>query len=140
MILVGENLNIMSKTLGPALRERNPGPVKEMAKAEDKADVDYLDINIGPARKGGDEFMAWVVKTVQEVTMKPLSLDSTNPLAIEAGLKVCKSKSLINSISLQPDRIQQELPLVTRYNTDMIGLLWGVEGMPRDANEGVCWL
>ena len=94
-----------------------------------------LDLNIGPARKAGDEFMSWVVKTVQEVTPKPLSLDTTNPVAMEAGLKVCKSKALINSISLQPDRLQQELPLVTKYNADMIGLLWGVEGMPRDANE-----
>jgi 5-methyltetrahydrofolate corrinoid/iron sulfur protein methyltransferase len=135
MILIGENLNIMSKTLGPALRERQPLPVQEMAKAENAADVDYLDLNIGPARKGGDEFMAWVVKTVQEVTQKPLSLDTTNPLATEAGLKVCRSRALINSISLQPDRLTAGLPLVNKYNADMIGLLWGVEGMPRDANE-----
>jgi 5-methyltetrahydrofolate corrinoid/iron sulfur protein methyltransferase len=135
MILIGENLNIMSKTIGPALRERVAGPVQEMARLENQADVDYLDINIGPARKNGDEFMTWVVNTVQEITSKPLSLDTTNPIAMEAGLKVCKSKSLINSISLQPDRLQQELPLVNKYSADMIGLLWGVEGMPRDANE-----
>jgi 5-methyltetrahydrofolate corrinoid/iron sulfur protein methyltransferase len=135
MILVGENLNIMSKTLGPALKERQAQPVQEMARAENTADIDYLDLNIGPARKGGDEFMAWVVNTVQQVTNKPLSLDTTNPVAMEAGLKVCKSKALINSISLQPDRLNQELPFLNKYNTDMIGLLWGVEGMPRDANE-----
>ena len=117
MILVGENLNIMSKTLGPALKERNAGPVIEMAKAENKADVDYLDLNIGPARKAGDEFMTWVVKTVQEVTLKPLSLDTTNPIAMEAGLKVCRSKALVNSISLQPDRLQAELPLQIRFHT-----------------------
>jgi 5-methyltetrahydrofolate corrinoid/iron sulfur protein methyltransferase len=135
MILVGENLNIMSKTLGPALRERRAEPVVEMAKAEDKADVDYLDLNIGPARKAGDEFMSWVVSTVQDVTKKALSLDTTNPLAMDAGLKICKNRALINSISLQPDRLEAELPLVSKYNADMIGLLWGVEGMPRDANE-----
>jgi cobalamin-dependent methionine synthase I len=135
MILVGENLNIMSKILGTALKERQPQPVQEMAKAEDSADVDYIDINIGPARKGGDEFMAWVVNTVQEVTRKPLSLDTTNTIAMEAGLKVCRSKALINSISLEPTRLEQGLPLVNKYNADMIGLLWGVEGMPRDANE-----
>jgi 5-methyltetrahydrofolate corrinoid/iron sulfur protein methyltransferase len=135
MILVGENLNIMSKSLGPALRERIAGPVQEMAKMEDKADVDYIDLNIGPARKAGDEFMSWVVKTVQEVTAKPISLDTTNPVAMEAGLKTCKTKALINSISLQPDRLEQELPMVNKFKADMIGLLWGLEGMPRDANE-----
>ena len=135
MVLIGENLNIMSQTLGPALKERNPGPIQEMAKAEAKAGVDYIDLNIGPARKAGDEMMAWVVETVQGVTDKALSLDTTNPVAMEAGLKVAKGKALINSISLQPDRLEQELPLVNKYNAFMIGLLWGVEGMPRDANE-----
>jgi 5-methyltetrahydrofolate corrinoid/iron sulfur protein methyltransferase len=135
MILIGENLNIMSKTLGPALKERQAAPVQAMAKAQDEADVDYIDLNIGPARKAGDEFMSWVVQTVQQITSKPLSLDTTNPVAMEAGLKVCKSRALINSISLQPDRLDAGLPMVNKYNADMIGLLWGVEGMPRDANE-----
>jgi 5-methyltetrahydrofolate corrinoid/iron sulfur protein methyltransferase len=135
MILVGENLNIISKSLGPALKERQPQPIQEMARAESAVDVDYIDLNIGPARKAGEEFMSWVVQTVQAVTQKPLSLDTTNPAAMEAGLKVCKNKVLINSISLQPVRLEQELPLVNKYNADMIGLLWGVEGMPRDANE-----
>ena len=131
MILIGENLNIISKTIGAAFKERNPKPIHELAKAE--AGVDYLDINIGPARKAGDELMAWVVNTVQQVTDKPLSLDTTNPVAIEAGLKVHRGKALINSISLV--RMGEELPLVGKYNAAMIGLLWGREGMPRDANE-----
>lgn len=135
MILIGENINIMSKTIGPALRDRNPKPIQELAKAEIEAGIDYLDLNIGPARRNGDELMQWVVKTVQEVTDKSLSLDTTNPVAMEAGLKACQSRALINSISMQPERLEQELPLVKKYNATMIGLLWGKEGMPRDANE-----
>ena len=137
MILIGENINIMSQTIGPALKERNPKPIQELAKAEVEAGIDYLDLNIGPARKGGDELMTWVVNTVQEVTDKPLSLDTTNPVAMEAGLKVYRGKALINSISLQPDRLEHGLPLVSKYNADMIGLLWGVEGMPRDRKSVV---
>jgi len=133
MILIGENLNIISQTIGPALRERNPKPIQEMAKAE--TDIDYIDLNIGPARRGGEELMEWVVNTVQEITDKPLSLDTTNLTAMEAGLKVCKNPTLINSISLQPARLEQGLPMAKKYNADMIGLLWGAEGMPRDANE-----
>jgi len=135
MILIGESINIMSATLGPAMKERNPGPIQEMAKAETKAGVDYLDVNIGPARRGGDELMEWMVKTVRAASGLPLSLDTTNPVAMEAGLKVYKGKALVNSVSLQPDRLEQGLPLVKKYNADMVGLLWGKEGMPRDANE-----
>ncbi len=133
MILIGENINITTTIAGTAMKERNPEPIQRMAKAGVEAGMDYLDINIGPARKSGDEFMTWMVNTVQEVSDKPLSLDTTNPLAIEAGLKVHKGKALINSISLT--RMEEELPLVIKYNADMIGLLWGREGMPRDAAE-----
>jgi len=133
MILIGENINITTTIAGTAMKERNPEPIQKIAKAEVEAGMDYLDINIGPARKSGDEFMTWMVNTVQEVCDKPLSLDTTNPLAIEAGLKVHKGKALINSISLT--RMEEELPLVLKYNADMIGLLWGREGMPRDATE-----
>ena len=133
MILIGENINITTKIAGTAMKERNPEPIQKMAKAEVEAGMDYLDINVGPARKNGEEFMTWMVNTVQQVTDKPLSLDTTNPLAIEAGLKVHKGNALINSISLT--RMETELPLVIKYNADMIGLLWGREGMPRDADE-----
>ena len=135
MILIGENINVISKSIGSALKERNPKPIQEMAKAEAEAGIDYLDLNIGPARKAGDELMTWLVNTVQEVCDKPLSLDTTNPLATEAGLKVCKKRALINSISLQQERLEKVLPMVKEYEVDMIGLLWGAEGMPRDANE-----
>ena len=135
MILIGENINIMSKTIGPAFKERNPAPIQELAQAELKAGMDYLDLNIGPARKEGDALMQWVVDTVQKVASKPLSLDTTNLTAMEAGLKVAKNVPLMNSISLQPDRMEQGLTLAKKYNADLIGLLWGAEGMPRDANE-----
>ncbi|MDD4859439.1 MAG: dihydropteroate synthase [Dehalococcoidales bacterium] len=135
MILIAESLNIMSQTIGPALKARDPKPVQEMAKAEAAAGADYIDLNIGPARKDGEALMEWVVKTVQEVTDKPLTLDTTNLLAMEAGLKVCKNKPLMNSISLQPNRLEPGLNVAKKYNAELIGLLWGAEGMPRDANE-----
>jgi 5-methyltetrahydrofolate corrinoid/iron sulfur protein methyltransferase len=133
MILIAESINVMSKALGPAMRERVAKPIQDVAKAEAEAGADYLDLNIGPARRAGDEMMEWVVNTVQGVTDLPLSLDTTNPVAMEAGLKACKSKALINSISLV--RMEEELPFVQKYDADFIGLLWGREGMPRDADE-----
>ncbi len=135
MILIGENINIMSKTIGAALRERVPEPIRELARAESSAGMDYLDLNIGPARKDGEELMSWLVNLVQEVTDKPLSLDTTNPLATEAGLKACKKRALVNSVSLQPERLEKVLPMAKEHDADIIGLLWGTDGMPRDANE-----
>ena len=135
MILIGENLNIISQTLGPALKERNAAPIQEMAREETAAGIDLIDLNIGPARKGGDELMSWVVTSVQSVTDKMLSLDTTNLDAMEAGLKARKGPVLMNSVSLQTSRVDRGLAMAAKYNADLIGLLWTNEGMPRDVNE-----
>ena len=137
VVSIAESINIMSNTIGPAMKEKNPKPIQQMAVAEAEAGADFLDVNIGPARKGGAEMMEWLVNTIQEVVDLPLSLDTTNIEAMEAGLKVHKKggKPLVNSVSCQADRIDAGLDLVKKYNALMVGLLWGTEGMPRDVNE-----
>lgn len=135
MILIGESINVMSKTLGPALKGRDPKPIQRMAVAQAERGMDYLDLNIGPARKAGAELMEWVVKTVQEAVDIPLLLDTTNVEAIEAGLKACKRPAVINSISCRPERMEALFPVAKRYDASFVGLLLGVEGVPRDAAE-----
>jgi 5-methyltetrahydrofolate corrinoid/iron sulfur protein methyltransferase len=138
MIRIGENLNVMVKRVGAAMMERNPKPIQDLAMAEAKAGVDYIDINLGPARKGGGELMTWVIKTVQEVVDIPLYLDTINIEAIEAGLKVYqnkKGKPVINSIMARPESMESKFPLARKYNAGLVALLWGPSGLPRDASE-----
>jgi 5-methyltetrahydrofolate corrinoid/iron sulfur protein methyltransferase len=133
---IGENLNVVTKVYGQAMKDRNPKPLQELAEKEAEKNVDFIDVNIGPARKGGEELMEWVVKTIQEVVPNiPLALDTSNIAAMEAGLKVHKGKALINSIMARQERMDNMLPLVKKYDADFIGLLWGPEGMPRDEHE-----
>lgn len=137
VVTIAESINIMSKTIGPAMKDKDPKPIQQMAVAEAEAGADFLDVNIGPARKGGAEMMEWLVKTIHEAVDLPLSLDTTNREAMEAGLKAHKKggRPLVNSVSCQADRIDAGLDLVKKYNALMVGLLWGTEGMPRDVNE-----
>ena len=137
VVTIAESINIMSKTIGPAMKEKTPKSIQQMAVAEAEAGADFLDVNIGPARKGGAEMMEWLVNTIHEVVDLPLSLDTTNIEAMEAGLKAHKKggRPLVNSVSCQADRIDAGLDLVKKYNSLMVGLLWGTEGMPRDVNE-----
>jgi 5-methyltetrahydrofolate corrinoid/iron sulfur protein methyltransferase len=135
MKLIAESINVMSQSLGPAMKERNAPPIEDMARKQTEAGVDLLDLNIGPARKQGDELMAWITEVVQNASDLQLSLDTTNMDAMEAGLKVAKQRPLINSVSLQPDRMARGIGLAKQYNAEMIGLLWGADGMPRDSNE-----
>ncbi len=138
MIRIGENLNVMVKKIGAAMMERNPKPIQDMAMAEAKAGVDYIDINLGPARREGGALMTWVVQTVQEVVDTPLYLDTINIEAIEAGLKVYqnkKGKAVINSIMARPESMESKFPLAQKYNAGLVALLWGPAGLPRDASE-----
>jgi len=138
MILIGENLNVMVKKIGTAMKERDPKPIQELAIAEANAGVDYIDINLGPARKGGGELMEWVVKTVQEVVETPLYLDTINAEAIEAGLRVYKNKkgkAVINSVMARPESMETKFPLAQKHDAGVVALLWGPSGLPRDANE-----
>jgi 5-methyltetrahydrofolate corrinoid/iron sulfur protein methyltransferase len=136
--VVAENINIMSKYTGNAMREKNAKPIQEWAEKLTERGADLLDLNLGPARKGGPEMMDWLVRTVQEVTDLPMFLDTTNSEAIEAGLKAYQVKggpAVINSIMATPERMALQMPLVARYGCDMVGLMWGPDGIPRDENE-----
>ena len=135
MKAIGENLNVINRRIGRAFKEKDPKPVQEMAEKLTEKEVDFIDINLGPARKQGDELMTWVVETVQEVTDTPLSLDTSNIEAIGAGLKVCKQKALINSIMARPERYTAMIPMCVEAGASMIALLWGPEGLPRDEHE-----
>ncbi len=134
---IAESINIMGTRSGSAMKERIAGPVQEMAKEETAAGAAYLDLNIGPARKDGTELMPWVVETAQDAVDIPLCLDSTNTDAMAAGFKVVKNKSdaIMNSISAQPERMEALIPVAAEAGCNVIALLWGPDGMPRDSAE-----
>jgi 5-methyltetrahydrofolate corrinoid/iron sulfur protein methyltransferase len=139
MLLIGESLNVISTKIGRAFKERDPKPIQEEALFQKKQGMDYIDINLGPAKKDGHELMPWVVSVVQDVVSDiPLVLDTSNIDAIEAALKVYKQTSLpviINSIMCRPERYERMVPLAAEYNADFIALMWGPDGLPRDENE-----
>jgi 5-methyltetrahydrofolate corrinoid/iron sulfur protein methyltransferase len=137
MLLIGENLNVINKIIGKAFKEKDPGPIAEEAKRQKEKGVDWIDINLGPARKGGPELMQFVVKTVQDTIgdTPPLCLDTSNIEAMEAGLAVHKGKAIINSIMCRAERYEKLIPLAVKYKANMIALMWGPEGLPRDENE-----
>jgi 5-methyltetrahydrofolate corrinoid/iron sulfur protein methyltransferase len=135
MILIGENINIMNKKIKSAMNERKKEIIQKIAIESKNNGMDYLDLNIGPARKDGPFLMEWIIKIVREVIDLPLSLDTTNAEALKVGLEIEGEKAIINSIQATEERMEELLPLVKKYNCKFIGLLLGKEGMPRDENE-----
>ena len=136
MILLGESLNVISTKIGKAFKARDPKPIQEEVLFQKEKGMDYIDINLGPAKKDGHELMPWVVEVVQEVVDDiPLLLDTSNIEAIEAALKVCKLTPIVNSIMCRPERYEKMLPMAAEHGADFVALLWGPDGLPRDENE-----
>lgn len=133
MLVIGERINVIDTRMGQAMKDRDPGPIIEMAERQVAAGANVLDINIGQTKEGPAR-MEWLVKTVQEALDVPCSLDSMNPQAIEAGLKVHKGRAIINSTNGQPERQEMYLPLAKQYDAQIIGLTM-LKNIPRDATE-----
>lgn len=138
MLLIGENIHILSKKTKQALLDKDTGFIQAMAIRQKEAGVDYIDLNIGPARKQ-EGTMKWLIETISEVADVNFSLDTTNTKEMEEGLKILTSKStIINSTSGDPERLEAMMPLAAEYKASIIGLTMdNVSGIPKDSDGRV---
>ena len=137
MLIIGENIHIIAPKVKRIINERDAAGLQEMAKAQSEGGAGILDLNIGPQRRRGPEVMEFVVGAVQEVVDTPLSFDTTNLAAIEVGLKMAKTKGMVNSTSAEPERLEKVPPLAAEYNARIIALMMGKGGIPVTAEERV---
>ena len=137
MVIIGENIHVIAKAVSVAIRERDAKVIQDLAKAQTETGADYIDLNVGPMKKDPEENMRWLVSTVQEVTDLPLSIDTMNPVAMEAGLKHCKKKPLLNSASGKTDSKEHMLPLAKKYNCDVVLSVMTDKGMPPDVDSKI---
>lgn len=137
MLIIGENIQILSPAVRTAIDTRDAAFIQNLAKRQAAAGAHYIDLNTGPRKKDGVEVMPWLVDTVQAVTDAPLSFDTINAAAIEAGLQRVKKQAMINSTSADPDRMASVMPLAARYKTKVIALAMGKEGIPPTAEGRV---
>ncbi len=135
MILIGQNIQITSKAILEAIENRNPNPIKELAVRQAEAGADYLDLNLGPLQNKPEEIAQWVVNTVQEAVDIPLCIDTPNPVAMEAALRVCSKRGVINSANCTLDGKEKMLPLAAKYPADVILLMFSESGVPSTADE-----
>jgi 5-methyltetrahydrofolate corrinoid/iron sulfur protein methyltransferase len=126
MYIIGENIQILAPRIKAAIAERDATYVRELARAQIDHGASILDLNIGPRKRDGIEVMQWMIEEVyDEVGAVPLSLDTTNAAAIEAGLKKCTElgiEAMINSTSADPDRLNTTMPMAAEHDAKIIAL------------------
>jgi 5-methyltetrahydrofolate corrinoid/iron sulfur protein methyltransferase len=135
-LVVGERIHCISPVIRTAMEKMDGGPIVQRAKEQIAAGADYLDVNIGPAEKNGEELMKWAVKLIQENCGNiPLCLDTANTKAIEAGISVynrSRGKPIINSADAG-DRISNID--VAAANEAIVIALCSKHGVPANNEE-----
>jgi 5-methyltetrahydrofolate corrinoid/iron sulfur protein methyltransferase len=137
MLIIAERINSSRKQIAQAIAAGDRGFIHEEAKAQTLAGANYIDVNAGTFVGEEAEKLRWIVEAAQEVTELPLSIDSPDSQVIKAILPLVKKKPIINSITLEPSRIEGILPLVVEYGTKVIALCQSREAMSETSDQKV---
>jgi 5-methyltetrahydrofolate--homocysteine methyltransferase len=136
VIIIGESINpTRRKKLVSTLQQGDFAFVLELAESQIKAGADVLDVNVGFPGVDDVRLLPETVKILQEKFEVPLCLDSPNPKAIEAALKVAEGKCLINSVNGEEASMKALLPVAKEYGAAIIGLCMDEGGITHDPEK-----
>ena len=134
MLIVGEKINATRKRIAQACQEGNSELIVQTVKAQAQARADYLDVNAGLPGKE-IQTMQWLLELVQQSTELPIMLDSSDPEAMKKGLQIVKTKPIVNSISMEKDRLESFTPLLSEHECGVVGLCVSDAGMPEGVDD-----
>ena len=135
MFIIGELINGMYANIGKAIKDKDKSVIQKCALDQISSGADALDVNCGPASKQPVADIQWLVEAIQEVTDKPICLDSSKPAVIESGLKVIKNKVIINSVTADPEKLDILVPIAKAHNAKLIGLTISSKGIPQNKDQ-----
>jgi 5-methyltetrahydrofolate--homocysteine methyltransferase len=137
MIIVGEQINTSRRSIAEAVEKRDVSYVVKIAREQAEAGAHYIDVNAGTFFEQETECLCWLVETVQREIDLPLCLDSPNPCALAEAMKCHKGEPMINSISLEAERFQALLPVVTSQPCHVVALCMAEMSMPTTVEDRV---
>lgn len=134
--VIGERINPTGKKrLKQALIDRDYDYILSQAVQQIDAGASVLDVNVGVPDIDDVQVLPKVVKEIQAITDLPLQIDSSNPAAIEAALRVYNGKAIVNSVNGERKVMETILPIVKKYGAAVVGLTLDEKGIPSKAEE-----
>ncbi|MFI3301438.1 MAG: dihydropteroate synthase [Candidatus Gastranaerophilales bacterium] len=136
MILIGENIHIVSKTVREALLSRDVDFILNLIKLQ--RNMDYIDLNVGPAKAQMSGIFSWLINLVESNSDLKISFDTTNSIEMGLGLANSKNSSsaFINSTSKDIERLELMSDLAKEHECNLIALTLSKEtGIPKSADE-----
>jgi len=131
--VIAERINMTRKSIREKVWTRDEAFIRGEATRQARAGATHIDINAGgdPSKEIAD--MQWITGIVADEVDLPFSFDSANPDAIRAGLEICnRPGTIINSITMEKERIAGIIPLVKEFGTGVVCLTMDDNGMPED--------
>ena len=136
MLIIGEKLNGAIKTVSEAIKNRDEAFIKDLASRQLDSRADYLDICSGTPN-GDAEILKWMIEIIQKDHPDvKFSIDSPNPDTILECMPYCKNPGIINSVSLEGNKIEKIFPAVVNNKSwKVIALLLDETGMPETVDK-----
>ncbi|WP_250675453.1 homocysteine S-methyltransferase family protein [Paraclostridium ghonii] len=137
-VVVGERINPTGKNnLKKALTNENIDYIVNLALEQIEGGAEILNLNIGLPYIDEKKLMIKVIKEIQSVVDVPIQIDSSNIDVLEAGVRYCNGKTIINSVNGKEESLQSILPIAKKYGTCVVGLTLDENGIPDKAEERV---
>lgn len=136
MLLIGENIHVISKTVQEALIKKNEEFILDLIKRQ--SHMDYIDLNVGPAKGAMEGVLPWLCELVEKNTDLKISFDTTNSNEMRLGLEKCKNPQncLLNSTSADEARLERLTDLAADFGSNLIALTMNKEfGIPKSADS-----
>ncbi len=130
MKIIGEKINGTRKRVAQAIAERDADYIRDLAVSQTEAGSAWLDVNAGTRPDQEPDDLVWLIENIQAVVDTPLALDSANPKALNLAIKAVNKTPMINSISGEPDRLKQILPIVAEHDCEVIALAMDDKKIP----------
>jgi len=137
MVIIAERINASRKTIAAAISSGDAECIQNEARSQDLAGADYIDVNAGTFAGEEIEKLKWIITAVQEVTDKPLCVDSPDPKVISAVVPLVKKTPMINSITLEPVRLEAILPMAADRKAKVIALCQSEDNTAETADDKV---
>ena len=136
--IIGERINPTGKKrFKQALIEQDMNYILSQAIEQVDAGADILDVNVGLPEIDEPEMMVKTIKALQAVVDVPLQIDSSDPEAVEAGLRVYNGKPILNSVNGDDEVLDSILPIVKKYGASVIGLTLDSNGIPKSVEDRI---
>jgi len=136
MIVIGEKINGSIPSAGKAIAARDEAWIRNLAKIQSEANADYIDC-CASVDEGELETMKWLIDLIQDECDTPICIDSPNPQVCVDAIPFCKKVGLINSVSLEGNKIDIVFPVIKDTKWGCVALLCDDKGIPKTAERRI---